>query len=196
MGPTPAELVWIRANQDLTMQLFGTLTPQAGAVTEFVYQWYDQQGDYAPAPDAVDSRILLDAYRNLRSRPIPPGQSSTSTTGGDCCCEDQPSGGNQGTPSIPSVINQPAINTNPWAGGSSPGIDGVPVTTLPPISLPTTNSRFSRGGRILLKEDPWAAAIDGKYRVPPAFSLSQLMLGENLTQTPEYAAANPPPYQP
>jgi len=45
-----------------------------------------------------------------------------------------------------------------------------------------------------IKANPWAAAIDGQYRTPPAIDPNHAALGQNLTQHPAYISGNPPPY--
>ena len=46
---------------------------------------------------------------------------------------------------------------------------------------------------IPINKHPWSAAID--QQAPPPVNIGDLAFGWNLTQTPEYAAYNPPPYQ-
>lgn len=193
MGPTPAESRWIGQNRNLTIQLFGTLTPEAGKVTAFVFSWYDQQGANAPAPDAVDGAIFLEAYRESLHAPIPlpanfGGFNTSSGSGsGDCCCDTK----------SPSVT-PPAGGSDPWGGSGggnlpsvTPGTDGAGA----PLGAVDQWGRFIANGKYRINRDPWGAAIDSLYRVPPALSISELAFGQNFTTTPAYQAANPPPYR-
>lgn len=56
--PTQLEQNWINQNRDVAQSTFGTLTPAAGQVSNFVRQWNAANGN---APDAMDSAIINEA---------------------------------------------------------------------------------------------------------------------------------------
>ena len=56
--PTRLEQTWINQNKAVAQSTFGTLTPTAGQVSNFVRQWNAANGN---APDAMDSAIINEA---------------------------------------------------------------------------------------------------------------------------------------
>ena len=56
--PTRLEQNWINQNKAVAQSTFGTLTPTAGQVSNFVRQWNAANGN---APDAMDSAIINEA---------------------------------------------------------------------------------------------------------------------------------------
>ena len=61
--PTRLEQNWINQNKDVAQSTFGTLTPTAGQVANFVRTWNSANGNN---PDATDSAIINESFNTAR----------------------------------------------------------------------------------------------------------------------------------
>ena len=132
--PTQLEQNWINQNRDLAQRTFGTLTPTAGQVSNFVRQWNEANGN---APDAMDSAIINEAA-NVAAYGVNNVNPATGGLYTDADLSAQYARANGGIRPTPDMLATYKREIGVTQTGTSTG--------LTPTGVPTTTPAYPSGG--------------------------------------------------